>query len=81
MQKASVEAMELSFKILETVLILKEYKTKDEVIKVIDTMRKVASESEEYPKTVKDAYEEAYKKLDGLTFDEMMEIKSIITED
>ena len=81
MQKTSVEAMELSFKILETVLVLKEYKSKEEVLKVADLMRKIALESEEYPKTVKDAYIEAYKKLDGLNFDEMMEIKSIIVED
>ena len=81
MQNTNVEAMELSFKILETVLVLKDYKSKAEVLKVAEVMRKVALDSAEYPKTVKEAYIEAYKKLDGLTFDEMMEIKSIIVED
>lgn len=76
----SMEAMDLSFKILETILILKDYKTKAEVLKVANVMRGVALNSDEYPKTIKDAYIEAYKKLDGLTFEEMMEIKEIIED-
>ncbi len=76
----SMEAMDLSFKILETILVLKDYKTKEEVLKVATVMRGVALESEEYPKVVKDAYIEAYNKLDGLTFEEMMEIKDIIED-
>ena len=80
MENISMEAMDLSFKILETVLILKDYKSKEEVLKVIGVMRGVALEAEEYPKTVKDAYIEAYKKLEGLSYEEMMEIKEIIEE-
>ena len=80
MENISMEAMDLSFKILETVLVLKDYKSKEEVLKVAGVMRGVALDSEEYPKTVKDAYVEAYKKLEGLSYEEMMEIKEIIEE-
>ncbi len=76
----NMEAMDLSFKILETILILKDYKNKQEILKVADVMRNVALNSDEYPKVVKDAYIEAYKKLDGLSYEEMMEIKDIIED-
>ena len=81
MEKVSVEAMELSFKVLETILVYKEYKSKEEVMKVAETMKNVALENSKYPKTVKEAYIEAYSKLKELPFDDMMEIKEIITSD
>ena len=55
MEKVSVEAMELSFKVLETILVYKEYKSKEEVMKVAETMKNVALENSKYPKTVKEA--------------------------
>ena len=79
-QNMNMESIDLSFKILETILILKDYKSKEEVLKVAHVMRGVALDSEEYPKVVKDAYIEAYKKLEGLSYEEMMEIKDIIED-
>ncbi len=80
-KEISVEAMELSFRILEVVFSMQEYKTKEEVIKVATAMSDVAKEDEKYPKDIKDAFEEALNKLNELSFEEMMEIKKIIQED
>ena len=81
MDKVSVEAMELSFKVLETILVYKDYTSKEEVLKVAETMKNIALENSKYPKTVKEAYIEACSKLSDLPFDDMMEIKEIITSD
>ncbi len=81
MEKLSVEAMELSFKVLETILVFKDYTSKEEVMKVAETMKEIALKNSKYPKTVKDAYVEACSKLKDLPFDDMMEIKEIITSD
>lgn len=80
-KEISVEAMELSFRILEVVFSMQEYKTKEEVIKVATAMSDVAKEDEKYPKDIKDAFAEALNKLNELSFEEMMEIKKIIQED
>lgn len=81
MEKVSVEAMELSFKVLETILVYKDYKSKEEVVKVAETMKNIALANARYPKTVKEAYVEACSKISDLPFSDMMEIKEIITSD
>lgn len=75
----SPKNIDYSFKILEEILMLKKYKNKEEVISVAEAMTKVAEKNEKCSPSVKDSYKEALNKLNGLSFDEMNEIISILT--
>ncbi len=80
-KKVSKEAEELSFFVLESILMQKEYKSKEEVMEVItDGLEQVKSGDEHEP-ILKEAYEEAYNKLNSINFKQMMQIRSIIEED
>ena len=75
-----MENVDYSFKILEEILMLKEYKTREEVIKVGETMLKIANKSN-ILEALKDSYAEANSKLNRLSFDEMNEIIEILSAD
>ena len=73
--------VDYSFKILESILMLRSFKDKDEVLKVANAMSKVADESPKYSASVKTSYKEACNKLNSLTFEEMQEIITILKSD
>lgn len=75
-----MKKVDYSFKILEEILTLKEYSSREEVIKVGETMLKIA-ENGAYSDKIKAAYKEAMNKLNGLSFDEMKEIINILAEE
>ncbi len=75
----ATKVVDFSFKILEEILMLKKYKTKDEVIAVAEIMQRIANNNKSYSQNIKDSYKEAYRKLKTLSFDEMNEIISILS--
>lgn len=66
---------------MENLLMSKEFKSKEEVMISAKKAVEISSKDEKMPIEIKLAYAEAYKKLDGLTWEEMLEIKQIISED
>ena len=76
-----VPKVDYSFKILESILMLRSFKDKDEVLKVANAMAKVADENPKYSVSVKTSYKEACNKLNSLTFEEMQEIITILKSD
>lgn len=77
----SIPTVDYSFKILESILMLKDYGTKEDVLKYASAMAKVAESSEKYSISVKKSYREAYNKLNSLSFEEMQEIIAILKAD
>jgi hypothetical protein len=72
------EIIDLSFKIVETLVAVKEFKSKDEALKMINSMCNVANSSSDYPDTIKMAYKEAVKKVEYLSFDELCELRDLV---
>jgi len=71
--------IDYSFKILEEVLMLKKYNSKEEVIAVAEAMVKVADKNTTISQAIKDSYAEALNKLNTLSYDEMKEIIGILS--
>lgn len=76
-----IKILELSFQIMENLLMSKEYTSKEEVIASAKKAVDISSKDTKMPIEIKMGYAEAYKKLNGLTWEEMLEIKDIISED
>ena len=75
------EKVDYSFKILESILMLRTFNSKEEVIKIASAMAKVADENPKYSVSVKTSYKEACNKLNSLTFEEMQEIITLLKSD
>ena len=71
--------IDYSFKILEEVLMLKKYNSREEVIALAETMVKVAENNEKCSDEIKKSYKEALNKLNTLTYEEMNEIIGILS--
>lgn len=69
--------VDYSFKVLEEVLTLKPYESREEVLAVANKMIEIVEENE-YSDNIKNIYKEAMKKINLLNFDEMKEIISIL---
>lgn len=67
-----------SYKIINKILLFKNYKSREEVLTVAGTMVKMARNNPDYSDELKNAYLGAFEKLNMLTFDEMKEIISIL---
>ncbi len=70
--------IDYSFKILEEVLMLKKYNSKEEIISVAEAMNRVAQKNEKCSNDMKDSYKEALNKLNTLSYEEMNEIIEIL---
>ncbi len=79
--KTRIKILELSFNIMENLLTSKDFENKDELMSSAKKAVEISSRNEKMPIELKMAYAEAYKKLDGLTWEEILEIKEIISED
>ena len=66
--------VDMSFTIFEKILLFKDYKDEKEVLRVAQAMAKAASNNPSYEPYIKEAYNEAFRKLSLLTFEEMKEI-------
>lgn len=76
----NTKAIELSFTVLEDIIMLNPLTTKKDLmtlaLKALETVQK----GKEYPQVLKLAYKEMINKLEGLTFEEIKEIRQIIEE-
>ena len=79
--KQRIKVLELSFQIMENLLMSKNFLSKQEVMQTAKKSVEISHEDAKMPVAIKLAYAEAYKKLNGLTWEEMQEIKEIISED
>ena len=66
-----------SFKVVKATLLYKEYSSREEVLEVSANMARVAKEKYD-DKTAK-IYAEAYERLSWLTYEQMCEIKRMVT--
>ena len=79
--KQKIKILELSFQIMESLLMSKQFNSKEEVMASAKRGVEISSADSKMPIELKLGYAEAYKKLDGLTWEEIKEIKAIISED
>ena len=75
----SAKNIDYSFKILEEILMLKKYNSREEVLELAETMVDVANKNEKASENIKEAYKEALNKLKTLSYDEMNEIIGILS--
>ena len=75
----SAKNIDYSFKILEEILMLKKYNSREEVLELAETMVDVANKNEKASEIIKEAYKEALNKLKTLSYDEMNEIIGILS--
>ena len=78
--KQRIKILELSFNIMENLLLSKDFKDKDELMAVAKKGVDISNRDEKMPTELKMAYAEAYQKLDSLSWEEILEIKEIITD-
>ena len=74
--KQKIKILELSFQIMENLLMSKNFVSKQEVMASAKKAVEISSKDAKMPIEVKIAYAEAYNKLNGLTWEEMQEIKA-----
>ena len=79
--KTKIKVLELSFNIMENILMSKNFQNKEEVMAAIKKAVEISQNEEKMPIQLKLAYAEAYKKLSSLSWEELCEIKDIISED
>ena len=77
--KTRIKILELSFNIMENLLMSKDFK--EEIMTAAKKAVGISNKDEKMPLEVKMGYAEAYKKLEGLSWEEILEIKDIIGSD
>ncbi len=80
-KKTEIKVMELSFTILEKILLAKKYESKNEVLEYAIKSLETARSNDKMPMELKMAYLEAVTKLKGLSFEEINEIISILKDE
>ena len=80
-KETQIKIMELSFTILEKILLAKKYNSKQEVLEYAVKSLEMARANDKMPQELKMAYLEAVSKLKGLTFEEITEIISILKDE
>ena len=78
--KTRIKILELSFNIMENLLVSKDYKSKDELMLAAKKGVEISNKDEKMPVELKMAYAEAYQKLNSLSWEEILEIKEIVTD-
>ncbi len=78
--KKRIKILELSFSIMENLLLSKEFKNKEELLAAAKKGVDISQRDEKMPIELKLAYVEAYTKLDSLSWEEIQEIKDIISD-
>ena len=75
----SSQTEELSFKVFEKIILSSDLENKEKLMNLANIMLSQA-EKGEYSKILKEAYKEAYSRLDALTIEQIVEIKTIINK-
>ena len=78
--KTRIKILELSFNIMENLLVSKDFKDKAELMSAAKKGVDISNRDEKMPIELKLAYAEAYSKLDSLSWEEILEIKDIISD-
>ena len=78
--KKRIKILELSFRSMENLLLSKDFKDKAELLVAAKKGIELSQKDEKMPIELKLAYAEAYSKLDSLSWEEILEIKDIITD-
>ena len=78
--KQRIKILELSFNIMENLLLSKDFKDKEELMLAAKKGVDISSKDAKMPLELKMAYAEAYSKLDSLSWEEILEIKEIISD-
>lgn len=81
MDKNEKEAFKLSIKLLENLIMLKDYKSKEEITFLVNNMVANVEANAEYPKVIKDAYNLLARNIEVLEFADILELKSILLEE
>lgn len=79
--KQKIKILELSFQIMENLLMSKDFTSKQEVMVMAKKAVDISNADKKMPIELKLGYAEAYRKLNGLSWEEIQEIKDIISED
>lgn len=66
------------FKVIKSVLLFKDYNTREEVLKVAQTMARQARDNDKFSDETAQIYLEAFEKIQHLTFEQMMALKEIL---
>lgn len=66
------------FKVIKSVLLFKDYNTREEVLKVAQTMARQARDNDKFSDETAQIYLEAFEKIQHLTFEQMMLLKEIL---
>jgi hypothetical protein len=75
----NTKAIELSFTVLEDIIMQSPLTTKESLMNLAKSASKKVNEGD-YPKVLKLAYKEMINKLNSLSFDEIKEIREIIED-
>jgi len=82
MEKMTIQnpkVVELSFRVLEKMIIESKFNTKEELVSVANEMKNYAYAGN-YPEELKLAYEEAINKINGLSLEQLKELRDIIAD-
>ena len=79
--KTRIKILELSFNVMENLLTSKDYANKEELMAAAKKAVEISNANKNMPIELKLGYAEAYKKLESLSWEELLEIKEIITAD
>ena len=66
------------FKVIKSVLLFKDYNTREEVLKVAQAMARQARDNDKFSDETAQIYLEAFEKIQHLTFEQMMALKEIL---
>lgn len=81
MDKNEKEAFKLSIKLLENLIMLKDYKSKEEIVYLVNNMVANVESNNEYPKVIKDAYALLQRNIEVLEFVDILELKAILLDE
>lgn len=79
--KTRIKILELSFNVMENLLTSKDYANKEELMVAAKKAVEISNANKNMPIELKLGYAEAYKKLESLSWEELLEIKEIISAD
>lgn len=79
--KTRIKILELSFNVMENLLTSKDYANKEELMAAAKKAVEISNANKNMPIELKLGYAEAYKKLESLSWEELLEIKEIISAD
>lgn len=80
-KESQIKIMELSFTILEKILLAKKFESKTDVLNYAIKCLETARKNEKMPNELKIAYIEAVTKIKALSFEEIKEIIAIIKDE